>query len=113
RRQVVGVALPHDDLLQRQVEMIARELRIGGRMPLPVRLRTDENRGRPVRLDTDLRGLARDAAAGLNVGRDSEPAHATMLTRELEPLVESFPVSEREHTVEMPRELAAVVGATG
>ena len=70
----IGIALDDAHALRRQSEMIGDDLRIGGVVPLPGRLRADQHRDRAVVFKPHRRSIRPIVAAGLDVGRDADAA---------------------------------------
>ena len=73
-RDLCGVALHHADLLRRQAEMIGDDLRIGRVVPLPGRLRADQEGDGAVLVERHGRGFRAIAAAGFDIGRKADAA---------------------------------------
>src|SRR5579863_3577422 len=79
----VGVALEDMDTLRRQAELIRHDLRIGGLMALPGRLRADQDRHVAIGIELHLRGLLAHGAADLDITRKPDAAQKALLLRSL------------------------------
>src|SRR5262249_38301194 len=95
--------------LRRKIEMIGDELGIGGMMPLPGRLRADQQSDAPVRLEPEPRVLRPVAAARFDVGGKADAAQLAGFFRARQTLVEALPVGDGLGLRHMARELSGVV----
>ena len=86
------IALDDGDLLQRQIEMLRDQLRIGRHVALAVRLRADQDLDAAIRLHADIGALGAAAGAGLDIGGHANAARLACLLRGARALLEAGPV---------------------
>ena len=73
-RDQIGVALDHAHVLGRKPQTLGDELRIGGVVALPGRLRADQHGDAAVGIEPHGRGVRAVVAAGLDIGGDPDAA---------------------------------------
>ena len=112
-RDQIGVALDHAHALRRQVEMLGDELRIGGVMALPGRLRADQHRDDAVRVEPHDRGLRAVVAARLDVGREADAAQLAGFFDCAAAALEAGPVADLLRARHVAGELAGIVDLAG
>ena len=104
------VAAEHDDVVEARTELPRRDLREGGRVPLPLRGDADQHIDRALRIDANGGALERAQPGALRIARDADtdgPRRAGRRHLPLAPLV----VAERaQHPLEGRRIVAGVVG---
>ena len=105
------VALHDADLVERQVEMLRGELRIGGGMALPVRLRAGIDGRGAVLLQAHDDVLALAPGGALDVGGEADAADLAGLAGCSEPILEAGPIGGFERLRHVRVEIARVVGA--
>ena len=70
----IGIALHDAHALRRQIEPLGDQLRIGGGVALPGRLRADQHGDAAVAIEPHGRGFRPVVAAGLDIGRNADAA---------------------------------------
>ena len=70
--EIVGIALPEREELDRQAEHIGRDLRIGRLVALAIGMRADTDMDVAVLADLEFRHLVRLAARGFEKAGDTE-----------------------------------------
>src|SRR4029077_7101448 len=90
----VGVALHHAHALRGGAEPLRDQLRVRRRMPLPGRLRADEQRHAAVAVERQRCRLGPVVAAGLDISRNADAAQAPGAPRLRRALVEAVPVGK-------------------
>ena len=91
-RDLVGVALVDVDALRRQAELLGDDLRIGGLVALPARLRADQDRDVAIGIEPHIGGLLAHGAADLDIARQADAAHQALLLGGLGALGKLLPV---------------------
>ena len=72
----IGVALHDAHALRRQIEPLGDQLRIGGGVALPGRLRADQHGDAAIAIEPHVRGFRPVVAAGFDIGGDADAAQA-------------------------------------
>src|SRR6185312_16997664 len=70
----VGVALHNAHAIRRQAEPLCDELRVGRRMPLPGRLRADQQCDTAIAVERERRRLGTVVATSFHIGGDADAA---------------------------------------
>ena len=91
----------------------AIDLRIRRRMPLPGRLRADQQRDAAVAVERERRRLGPVIAAGLDIGRNADAAQTPGAPRLRRALVEAVPVGKLLRARQRAGEIAGVVDLAG
>jgi hypothetical protein len=114
RRDLVGIALHDVHALRRQAELLGDELGIGGLVPLPARLRADQNGDVAIGIERDLGGLVgAHAAANLDIARQANAADEPLLLCELGALGKFLPARNLHRALHMRGEVTGVVDLVG
>ena len=100
-RDAVGVALDHAHALGRKSEMLGDDLRIGGGVPLPGRLRADQHGDAAVVVEPHARGVGPVVAAGLDIGRDADAAQPPGFLRSRQPALEAGQIGDLLRALEV------------
>src|SRR5439155_18734449 len=109
-RDLVGIALLDVHALRCKSELLGDELRIGGLMTLPGRLRTDQNGDVAIGIERDLGSFIRPhAAAHLDIARKPDAAHEPLLLGGLGALGKLLPAGDLHRALHMRGEVAGVV----
>ena len=74
-RDLVGIALMDVHALGRQSELLGDDLRIGGLVALPARLRADQDGDVAIGIEPHIGGLIAHGAADLDIARHADAAH--------------------------------------
>src|SRR5262245_30367728 len=93
--------------------MLCDKLRIGCRVALPARLRTDEQGHTTIAIKRQRGGLRAIIAAGLDISCDADTAQPTGAFGLRRALVESIPVGEFLRARERAGEIARIVDFPG
>ena len=113
-RTLVGVAVEHGDVVQRDAELVGGDLRPGGLVSLPVWRRPAAHRDRAVGLHRDAAGLPGPETADLHVAGEADAERLAALGAPPGLLgAESGVVAGLERLVEGLLVLPAVVGEPG
>ena len=112
-RDLVGVALQDMHALGRQAELLGDELRVGGLVALPARLRADQDGDVAVGIERDVGGLLAHGAADLDIAGQADAAHQACLLRRLGALGKLLPVGDLHRALHMRGEIAGVVDLAG
>src|SRR5690606_8565240 len=106
-------ALNDAHTLRRQIELVGDQLRVGRRVALPRRLRTDGDGHAAVALKLDIGGLRPVVAACLDINGKTEAAQAARALRLRGALGETLPVRKLLRARHDAGEVAGVVHFAG
>ena len=109
----IGVALHHFHPFQGNVEILRNDLRIGRLVPLPVRLRADQQREIAVLIEREGAFFPLAPRGAFDIARHAEPANEPALSRFLSARAEARDVGFGEAGAHRALEVADVVIAVG
>ncbi len=109
----VGVALEDVDTFRREAELLGYDLRIGGLVALPARLRADQDADVAIGVERHIGGLLAHGAAHLDIGAEPDAAHQPVFLRGLGAPGKLLPVADFHRPLHMRGEVAGVIHLAG